>query len=296
MANTIPAALFGEIISQNALMAFNDSLLPLSVFSTDFGGEITRGSDTVNVPVYAVDSGSNSFTDYISNGDTTVTNVAVAINKHETKTAHFTDIEVAGTSAASAERLGQQMGAGLAKAVIQDILSLVTAANYSTAAFVGASTAWDSDDVIDVKNVCDVADMPGDRGLVLSDAYYNALLKDTSIKNATNYGTDSGIRAGMIPNLAGFQVWQTGSVPANSENLVGFAANKNAIAIAMRYLQPQRPEEYSDAQMLTDPETGIVLGWRDHYDKNTGKRWLNLEANYGYSVGIAGGLKRMTSA
>ncbi len=296
MANTIPTALFDDIISQNALLAFNDTLLPLSVFSTDFGGELQRGSDTVNVPVYAVDSGSNSFTDYISNAEKTLTNVSVAVNKHETKTAHFTDVEVAGTSAASAERLGAQMGAGMAKAVMQDILSVVTNANYSTAAFVGAASAWDSDDVIDVKDACDTADMPSQRGLVLADAYYNALLKDSAIKNAQNYGADSGVRAGYIPALEGFEVFQTGSVPANSENLVGFAANSNAIAIAMRYLEPQQPEQYAAAERLEDGDTGIVLGWRDHYDANTGKRYLNLECNYGYSVGIAGGLKRITSA
>jgi len=28
------------------------------------------------------------------------------------------------------------------------------------------------------------------------------------------------------------------------------------------------------------------MGLRDHYDNNTGARYLNLEANYGYAVGL----------
>jgi len=54
----------------------------------------------------------------------------------------------------------------------------------------------------------------------------------------------------------------------------------------MRYLQPQPGNNYSDARAVVDPETGITFGLRDHYDNNTGNRYLNMEANYGYAVGL----------
>ena len=300
MATTIDAAFTGDIVSQSALRGFNDTLLPLDVFATDYGGELTQGNTTVNVPVYDANSGADTYAgSYITGAGGSVSNIPVVVDVHKKKTASFTDTQFANTfpSAIKSEEFGYQMGAGLAANVLADILSLVTAANFGAAAYTDVVANFDSDDVVDIKTVCDAANMTKVmRGLVLSDAYYNALLKDTSIKDASSYGSSDGIVAGFIPNVAGFKTWQTGGVPANAENLVGFACIKSAIAVAMRYLQPQRPESYDAANELSDPETGIVLGWRDHFDPNTGTRYMNLECNYGKAVGQAAGLKRIVSA
>ena len=48
---------------------------------------------------------------------------------------------------------------------------------------------------------------------------------------------------------------------------------------------------YLRAEPLTDPDTGLTIGLRDHYDNNTGTRYVNLECNYGYSKGITDGLR-----
>jgi hypothetical protein len=54
----------------------------------------------------------------------------------------------------------------------------------------------------------------------------------------------------------------------------------------MRYLAPQDPSAYSQAQAITDPESGLTIGLRDHFDPNTGTRYVNLECLYGYTVGL----------
>jgi hypothetical protein len=68
---------------------------------------------------------------------------------------------------------------------------------------------------------------------------------------------------------------------------MGFVAAPSAIAIAMRYLQPQDPVYYLDARPVSDPNTGATMGLRRHYDPNTGTEYVNLECNYGYAVGIS---------
>jgi hypothetical protein len=57
----------------------------------------------------------------------------------------------------------------------------------------------------------------------------------------------------------------------------------------MRYLQPQDPSYYLDARPVADPNTGATMGYRRHYDPNTGTEYVNLECNYGYAVGISKG-------
>ena len=59
----------------------------------------------------------------------------------------------------------------------------------------------------------------------------------------------------------------------------------------MRYLAPQEPGRYDVATPVTDPATGMTFGFRKHYDPNTGTAYVNLEANYGYAVGISNGLR-----
>jgi len=85
-------------------------------------------------------------------------------------------------------------------------------------------------------------------------------------------------------------------IPGNSENLVGFAAHPSAFAIAMRYLKPTDGHKYSKAEPLTDPATGITIGVREWYDENSGSIRKVWECQFGHVLGIAAGLKRITSA
>ena len=65
-----------------------------------------------------------------------------------------------------------------------------------------------------------------------------------------------------IPRVYGFDIYETTILPENGEKLVGFAAHPRGLAIANRYLMPLRPESYLEAGPVTDPTTGITLGYR----------------------------------
>ena len=293
----IASGLTVEAWSQAALQGFTDFLAPLNTFSTDFGGAISQRGKTVHVPLYTGGGAVTPFAgDYTTGADETISDVSVTVDQHEFVTAKLSDIEKKNT-VADLEQLGVQMGADLAKSVFQNVLAVVTNANYGAAASTGAASAFDADEVIDITDACDTGLMPmTGRGLVLSSSYYNALLKDASIKNANQYGTDQGIQAGLIPNLFGFRVYESTAVPANGENLVGFACNSSAIAVAMRYLEPQDNNGYVRAEALSDPDTGAVLGLRQFYLPETGDMYMTLECNWGKAVGIDAGIERIVSA
>ena len=299
MANTIPAGLQNNIISQSALEAFSKKLAPLQAFSTSFNDEATRRGDTINVTTLSNTSDAADFTGTYTAQDVTYGTTAIAIDQHKFVTWHVTDTQVAESSAVELERFGYQKGSDLADAVFQNILAEVTVANYGLAAgFDGAASTFDGDDVADLRqDMVDYNCPPDQCALVLSNAYYTALLKDGDISGYFDYGSADIIRDGRIPSLFGVgYIFSTASIPGNSENLIGFIAHPSAMAVAMRYLEPTNTQEYIAANRLYDEDSGMVLGYREFYDAKLGVQTAVLEAVYGMKVGISGALRRMISA
>jgi hypothetical protein len=298
MANSI-TGINDDIISQGVLRGFTQKIAPLMAFTTDFSGDAAKRGDKVsilrdNTAIDAVQTKS-THTDYtIQDADSDAVEVSLGQPKYVSWA--LDDTEIASSSVLNLEVYGMRKGNKLATSIFQDIASEITNANFGAAAFTGASTAFDSDDVIDVKDACDDDDWPDeDRWLILSNAYYNALLKDSSIKSSDAFGGMEAIREGRVPMLAGFKVLSSNIIPGNSENLVGFAAHASSIACAFRYLQPQEGHKYNRAERLSD-ESGITLGLRDWYDEDSGVRKRVVESVYGYETGIGTAIKRLVSA
>jgi hypothetical protein len=298
MANSI-TGINDDIILDAALEAFCAGITPLRAFSADFSPAAGRRGEKVSVlRTSAADAATtkSTATAYtIQDADSDA--IEITLGQPVYVSWGLDDTEMAQSSVLSLERYGKQKGFQLAKKVLQDIWALVTNANFGAAAFTGAATTFDEDDAIDIKDAMDDNDCPdGQRSLILSNAYYNQLLKDGSLKDASAYGGAEAIRQGMVPNLVGFDVYRSNLIPANGENLVGMAVFPDAIGVAMRYLQPQEGHKYHRAEPLTDPETGITIGVRDWYDEDSGMRKRVLECVSGSAVGIANGLERMVSA
>lgn len=297
MANSIDSGLNQVIISNAVLEAFTAAFAPMTAFTTDFTPDAKEKYDTINVPYVPAASAASDFAGTYNAQDTTINKKQIVLNKHKYVSWYLTDTQVAKSPSISIQRFGNQKGFQLAKAVFQDILSAVTAANFSTAALVSSAANTDSDDIVDIKSVCDIANMPlSPRSLVLSSDYVNALLKDNAVQDAAAFGNAEAIQEGRLPRIAGFDLYQTNLIPSNSENLVGFASYPSAIAIAMRYLQPQGTTIDGIYQVVSDPNSGITLGYREWYDNAAGARVAVMEAFYGYVLAEAAALKRVTSS
>lgn len=298
MANSI-VGINDDIISQGVLEAFVAAITPLTAFSTNFNADAAKKGDKVSVlRTIAADAATTkaSHTAYTMQ-DVDNDAVEISLGQPVYVSAALDDVEVASSSVLSLEVYGKQKGFQLAKKVLQDIWGTITAANFGAAAFTGAAATFDADDVVDIAAVCDTANMPEDmRSLVLKETYWASLLKDNAIQSSDAFGGSEAIRQGKIPNLAGFGMYKSTLIPANGENLVGFAASPSAIAVGMRYLSPQEGHKYTRAEAITDPATGITIGLRDWYDEDTGERKRVWECVYGYVTGISGGIKRLVSA
>lgn len=297
MANTI-TDLKDVRISQNALLPWMETLLPLSAFSTNFSPDAADKLDTVKVPVIGAPSASRDYAgDYTANADSEASSVAVTLDRHKYKTVHLTAKEAATTSIPLLEKLVTTAAQQLAIDVMSDIFTSITAANFGTPAIPAISAEdFGYKTIIKIREACAAAKMPQDsRALVLDNSYFSALLADDIVaKSFITPLAQQGVVEAKVNRIAGFNVFETGCVPDNGENLVGFAAHPSSLAIAMRYLTPIA--NYDEAGAVTDPVTGLTFGYLRYTDTKSNKVYITLEALYGFKVVRPAGLQRIVSA
>ena len=286
-------------IAQAFLEAFVATLTPLRAFSTDFSAEFTERGKTVNVPAIGAAGASYDFAgSYSQNADSTVDSLPVVLDKHKVQSLHLTDKEVSESSWVTLERLARSKARQLAQDVLTTLWGSITQANYGDPALDPVeATAFDASSVLKIREACAAVNMPAsERALILDDAYYSNLLGDDKISYSyLMQMSQPSLMEARIPRLYGFDVYESTIIPPNGENLVGFAAHPRGMVVAMRYLQPISSESYLEAGPVTDPATGITLGYRRYYDTDSGKMVAAFECVFGFKTAISAGIQRIVS-
>lgn len=278
-----------EIFTQAALEGYINTLTPFAAFSSNFSSEVIgRKGDTVLVPLIGSLTATTFSAYNICGGTQTV--ITVSINKHKHVPVGQNDLTAAASSKANLESFGYQAGAALGLLVFQDVTSLITTANFSLATAVSVvdfGIAQIRAGRLDLST--NKVPFQG-RSMILDVAPFDNLLGISNFLQVNLAGSNETLREGQVGRALGFQVYETNGL-AGTGSVMGFMGHMSGIAIASRYLAPQDPGAYMSAGPVTDPATGLTLGFRKHYDPNTGTAYINLEANYGYSVGISNGLR-----
>ena len=313
--NTIDAALQRQVILQDIVIRdFKRRVLTCDMFSTVFRNVPLEGTHKVEVPYFDLDSSASQVWDD-STGYATIGNTASAVREivvgdgtgdGDVGVGHarlyqglqFTSSEIARQPYLKIAQLAALKAEKLAFDIWQDILSVVTAANFGAAAKTETADAFDSDDIADLKVACKAWPMEG-RGLILDSAYDANLLKDPSFKYALNAASDSAIKEGRLyPRVMGFDYVENPNIPSNSENLVGFAFWKYAILVAFAPVPPVEEVRRSGTtwELITDPDSGVSLEYRTFGNNVLDKATYTIESSYGYAKGLETGLKRIVSA
>jgi len=296
MANAL-TTLTNTIMAQEVFKAYTDMLTPLRAFATDFSAEAAQRGDKVQIPYVAASDTAATFAGTYNVQDADATGAQLTIDKHKYVSWGLSDSELSTRPQLELQMFAQNKAAELARAVLVDVWSLITNANYSTAAHVGTAANFDTDDVADIREDCVQAKWPNNmRSLILDETYITYLLKDDSLKDFSQSGSTATLREGSVGRVHGFDVYESTLIPANGENLTGFAARPDGIYVAGRYLEPQANHDYHNVQRFTDAETGITLGYREWYDNDTGTSKVVMEAIYGYLKGSNSSIKRVTSS
>ncbi len=304
MANTYDSDLYGKAIATGALRVMQSDVKPLSVFSTNFSPDPANRYENVRVPLTSAPGSSSdkSRGSAYSVADTTVSERSITLTSHKYQSWHVEDIDDIKSQWANIENIGIEKTQALIIDVFQDILSVVTAAKFGNTAsdkLTVAASAFDRDDLVDLAGLCDNENWPDiGRNVLLKPDHWRAVTKDGATA-ADVYG--SAMIRQSSPNgipMEGFSgVWRCNSIPANSENLVGFAALPRAIAIANRYLAPAGGgDPASIYNPIVDGETGLTLGYRQFYNNLSGQMEAIIESLYGYVEGETNSIKRVVSA
>jgi hypothetical protein len=272
--------------ADKALQGFVATLVPLNAFSFSATSEPISKGTTALVPLIASLTATTFGGSYaICGGSASV--ITVTVNRHKHVPVGQNDLTAASSSRAQLSAFAYQQGAGLAVAVLQDIWTLLTTANFARITAV-ASTALGVAELRAARLALNQNKVPATpRSFVLDNIPYDSLLGTTQFMQAMIAGSAAGLREGSVGQVLGAAVFETNALPGTN-SVMGFYAGPSAIAIAMRYLSPGEAGQqyYIDAKPVSDPDTGITMGLRHHYDPNTGTEYVNLEANYGYAAGM----------
>ena len=216
--NIAPAALADIIVAD-----LRPKLPVLDVFTTMAQSTEDRGI-TIDVPFVAGDDAitfDKASGGYHQTGNADVTKSSVnLVHYHATRGFDASELAAWGADGII-NAFREEAVAKIVKKVNAAVAAIVTNANYS------------ANEVITAANVyLDGLYAPAERGLVLNSAYIGALRKDAKLTSAFNtQGDNSVVRTGIVGRIGTLQVMQYAGLPGNSENLVGFAASKDAICI-----------------------------------------------------------------
>ena len=313
--NTIDAGLQRQVILQDVVIRdFARRVISLSMFSTVFRDVPLQGLDSVEVPYFDLDTSAStkfvSGTGYTTVGNTSSDKREIKIGETATNTAGttggarlyqalaFSSQEIARQPYLKVAELAGLKAEKLAFDIWQDILSVITVANFGAAAITKAAAQFDSDQIALLKLAC--KKWPeGGRGLVLDSAYDANLLQDPSFKFALNAASDLAIKEGrLFPRVMGFDYTENPNIPANAINLVGFAVWKYAILVAFAPVPPVEEVRRAGTvwELITDPATGISLEYRQFGTNVTDVATNVIESSYGYAAGLKTALKMIVSA
>jgi hypothetical protein len=276
-----------EVFARNALEGYTSTLVALSAFSTDFAPDPMPPGNTVLVPLI----GGLTATTFAGSYATTngsLSAITVTINRHRFVGVGQSDLDAAGSSMAKLEKFSYQQGAALAIAVYQDVWSLVTTLNFGLATAVSV-VDFGVAQIRATRLLLSNAKVPvANRNMILDVAPFDNLLGISNFLQVNLSGSQETLRDGKVGRALGMDIFESNGLPGTN-SVMGFAGHASAIAIAMRYLQPQGGHTYDMARPVADPETGAVFGLRSFYDNTSGNKYLVIEANYGYSAGITNG-------
>lgn len=302
MAITIPAALKRDLLLKSAMRVFKNRILPILAFATKFENKPLEGTNIIQVPYYPLATGASTDfvngTGYTTYQAQTIQTKNVTVNKRKYRALDLASVDYNRQPFLDFEKSIGLEAEKLADDVLADVFSIVTAANYAaTTTAAMAASAFDADDALLLRRLCNEANwpMPG-RSLVLDATFEEYLLRDTRLQSVLTAGQTGAITEARLPRVAGFDVYPVALLPQNGlEKIAGMAAIPSALFFASAPVTPhpvllRNTVEY---QAVTDPDTGLTLEYRMFGDPVKDTIVEVIEVNYGYAVGEAAALKRI---
>jgi hypothetical protein len=272
-------------IAEQTLDYLSYEFAPLSALTRDFSEDIAQKGEsiTTRVPasVTAVDL-SNGYT--AQNSETT--SKPISLSNYYGYVYGFSDAEV--SKAGNFDWLKNIFMAPALEAVMSQMMTtlgnLVVTGTFTNTPIVKTSATFDADDLSTASASLSNQRCPkNERAALLNPDFVAALQRDTAIVDASAYGNSNAIQNHAAMRVFGFDVYEYGNVPANSQNIAGWALHPSALIMAAR--QPATPSDPGLDVVNTVTSNGLPVQFRSWYDPDGGLYKVSLGVLYGCAVG-----------
>ena len=269
--NDVASALNLSEILDAAIESFTRTIMPLTIFATTFRNVVLRGNDTVDVRYYPLQGITSKdyngqYNSSSSTGKGSMTDVRpIQVNRRKFQLLEVTGYTLARIPMFDAQRMGRLKGEKLAFDVINDILSIVTSANYPGLAFTGAAATFDADNVVDIRTACNKATTGPN---VVTDGVTTA--GSTTVTSATALFTlgdigvpisGAGIPAGTF--IDGIPDADTLNGASSASAILSQAATADGAAVHFTMVRPVVPWPETGRGLILNPDyDGALL--KDH--------------------------------
>ncbi len=292
-----------NILADLTLEALMIKLDELSSFALGVGTDVNLG-DSVKVLVerYTKDASAwnISTNNYQTQDDDSTTGVDIALSSKIKKTAFvgeddFSKIDISKKLRGLGHATAYQM-------LLTQYNTLIAASYTNTEEVVGAASGFTYDDLIDLEVVADDAEFGDDRFCVLANTYMANLKKDGILVTNKSANVDPSVAMARFDIIGGFNTMGSTVIKditgtAGTENLVGFITDGSAMGVALGVPAFTGASDGGvEVSTSVDPNTGIGVQLRRHYDRATGGWYLNSVILYGNAVIRTESLTRLVSA
>jgi hypothetical protein len=288
-----------KIYTQEVLRAFTAGLAPLSAFTRSFSAEARRKGDAIIIPrVSALSTttfayANNSGNPYETEGGE-IAAITVNLDQHQIVGVDLTDIQYASAGSADIMNFAQNQGRALARKCMGNLFNSLTVAAFgapaATAVTIGGTGLTQ---IRSARRTLVNRQVPMEPVSLIANAdLYHSLLGDSNITQSFQYGGSEAVREGRIPRLLGMDVYETNLTSIGASlSIVGFLAHPDAVACAVRNLQPQDGgDSYLAVETVSDPETGLGFTYRRHFNPGKGRHYASIECLFGFAAALTLGI------
>ena len=264
---------------ESGIIAAHKNIAKLNLFAKNYSELDGVYGASVAVPVYNL-SASTEFNASTNNYATTETpgGCMVTLNKHFVKSVGITDKQEAETGIRWISDTTYALADNLTRAVNKTVFNSLSSDSITLSASVTLTSKSAIANLVETAYENDIA--VSDAVVVLCPTTYASVLAqlDSSV-----FGGDEAVKYGYVPNLYGFAGFVcSGDIPS-SLSAEGFIIQKDAIALANRYLPSYTEGTYQETWKSVTEE-GFNIGFRRFADPSTGMNILAGDVLFGSTI------------
>ncbi|HEX2864353.1 MAG TPA: P22 phage major capsid protein family protein [Deinococcales bacterium] len=284
IGTTQASAWIPQIWAQEMLAALRNNVVLANLVNRDYDGQVANMGNTVNVPIPPVLTARDAPLADTTANNVTGTTTPVTLNKFKTVDVSVGDVAQAQSAPDIMRNIVRSAAIALAETIENDLFALYT--NATTNVGTGAVDVTPATVVAARKNlVTNKVPALAGKYLVLSPKDYAAILGNSAINAALNYGSASAIQQGKVPSLYGFELYESQLVPyvvGTPNTYYNLALARDSMVLVTRPLPA--PMATVQSAVISDPDSKLSFRMTLGYDQNGKSHRLSFDILYGVAA------------